>query len=197
MATTAGGHTRVYLARHGQTVLNESGVLRGLLDPPLDETGHRQAVLLGEALGSRQPSFVVASPLLRARQTAQPVAGHAGLPVATDDLLVDRDYGSWAGTPKQDVIDRWGSVDAAPGVEARSAVLARAIDGLTGIAQRWAAATVVVVSHDAVNREVLAALDPGLGDPDSVPQHTGCFNTLEWAPGGWAVLAVNELPADG
>jgi Histidine phosphatase superfamily (branch 1) len=31
------GLTVVYLARHGQTPLNESGVLRGLADPPLDE----------------------------------------------------------------------------------------------------------------------------------------------------------------
>ena len=29
--------TVVYLAWHGQTPLNESGVLRGLADPPLDE----------------------------------------------------------------------------------------------------------------------------------------------------------------
>jgi hypothetical protein len=31
--------TLVYLVRHGQTLLNESGVLRGLLDPPLDDAG--------------------------------------------------------------------------------------------------------------------------------------------------------------
>jgi broad specificity phosphatase PhoE len=42
----------VYLVRHGQTPLNESGVLRGLADPPLDETGRRQAERLGAALGS-------------------------------------------------------------------------------------------------------------------------------------------------
>jgi probable phosphoglycerate mutase len=40
MAHVTGARTLVYLARHGQTALNESGVLRGLLDPPLDETGH-------------------------------------------------------------------------------------------------------------------------------------------------------------
>jgi broad specificity phosphatase PhoE len=53
---------------------------------------------------------------------------------------------------------------------------------------------VVVVSHDAVNREVLAAFDAGLGDPDTIPQDNGCYNTLEWRGGRWAVLAVNELP---
>jgi broad specificity phosphatase PhoE len=63
--------TRVYLVRHGQTPLNESGVLRGLLDPPLDEAGHRQAQRLAAALSPRIPVAVIASPLLRARQTAQ------------------------------------------------------------------------------------------------------------------------------
>jgi broad specificity phosphatase PhoE len=52
-----------------------------------------------------------------------------------------------------------------------------------------------VVSHDAVNREVLAAVDPNLGDPDGVPQDNGCFNILQWADGGVVVLSVNELPA--
>jgi len=41
-ATGPADGTLVYLVRHGQTPLNESGVLRGLLDPPLDEAGHLQ-----------------------------------------------------------------------------------------------------------------------------------------------------------
>jgi broad specificity phosphatase PhoE len=180
-----GAHTLVYLARHGQTALNESGVLRGLLDPPLDETGWRQAADLGAALSRRQPSLVVASPLRRARETAQPVAESTGLAVRTDDCFLDRDYGPWAGTPKEAVVARWGSVDAAPGVEPRSAVRDRAVRGLTAL----------VVSHDAVNREVLAAVDPNLGDPDGIPQDNGCFNILQWANGGVVVLGVNELPA--
>src|SRR5436190_5220241 len=87
--------TLIYLARHGQTPLNESGVLRGLADPPLDEAGHHQAQRLGAALGARGLSAVVASPLLRARQTAQPLAERASLEVTTDPCLADRDYGQW------------------------------------------------------------------------------------------------------
>jgi broad specificity phosphatase PhoE len=189
-----GNRTLVYLARHGQTALNELGVLRGLLDPPLDETGQRQAALLGKALGSLRPALVVASPLLRARETAQPVADQAGLTVTAEPSLLDRDYGRWAGTPKDAVIAQWGSVDAAPGVEPRSAVRARALEGLTDLIGRFPGATLVAVSHDAVNREVLAALDPGLGDPDGIPQDNGCFNVLQCADGRTAVLSVNELP---
>jgi broad specificity phosphatase PhoE len=83
--------TLVYLARHGHTALNESGVLRGLLDPELDETGRRQASLLGQVLGPRHPSLVAASPLRRARETAQPTADRAGLIVTTDRCFIDRD----------------------------------------------------------------------------------------------------------
>ena len=188
------GRALIYLARHGQTPLNESGVLRGLADPALDEAGHDQARRLGETLGPRGLVAVIASPLLRARQTAQPVAERAGLVVATDQCLVDRDYGQWTGTSRDAVIAQWGSVDRAPGVEPRSAVRDRGVKGLTDIARRWLGGTVVVVSHDAVNRQVLAAFDAGLGDPDTIPQDNGCFNTLTWQSDRWAVLGVNELP---
>jgi broad specificity phosphatase PhoE len=198
-ASAAAGSSRrtvIYLVRHGQTPLNESGVLRGLADPPLDETGRRQAGRLGAALGSRGLAAVIASPLLRARQTAWPVAERAGLEVTVDRCLLDRDYGPWTGVRRESVTDRWGSVDRAPGVEPRPAVQDRAVRGLTGIARRHRGGTVVVVSHDAVNREVLAAFDAGLGDPDAIPQDNGCFNTLEWRGGRWVVLGVNELPAE-
>jgi broad specificity phosphatase PhoE len=195
-ATERADRTIVYLARHGRTPLNESDVLRGLADPSLDEVGREQARRLGATLCGRNPSAIIASPLRRAVQTAQPAAECAGLEVATDQRLVDRDYGPWTGESHQSVIDRWGSVDEAPGVEPRSAVRDRAVAGLTDIGRRNRGRTVVVVSHDAVNRQVLVAFDPGLGDPDAVPQENGCFNTLELRDGRWAVLTVNEFPAD-
>jgi broad specificity phosphatase PhoE len=190
-AGESGGRTLVYLARHGQTPLNESGVLRGLADPPLDETGRDQARRLGAALGPLGLWAVISSPLLRARQTAQPVAE---LEVATDQCLVDRDYGQWTGISHDAVVAQWCSVDRAPGVEPRSVVAGRAVKGLSDIARRCLGGSVTVVSHDAVNRQVLAAFDAGLGDPDTIPQDNGCFNRLLWKGDGWAVLSVNELP---
>ena len=132
---------------------------------------------------------------MRARQTAQPVGERAGLEVAVDQCLLDRDYGPWTGISRESVTDRWGSVDRAPGVEPRPAVRDRAVQGLTGIARRHPGGTVVVVSHDAVNREVLAALDAGLGDPDAIPQDNGCYDTLEWRGRRWAVLGVRGYPS--
>jgi broad specificity phosphatase PhoE len=187
--------TVVYLVRHGRTPLNESDVLRGLLDPPLDEAGHQQAQRLAAVLGPQMPRAVVASPLLRATQTAQPVADRAGLDVATDERLLDRDYGQWTGAGREKVVAQWGSVDNAPGVEPPAAVRDRAVRGLTDIGRRSHGGTAVVVSHDAVNRQVLVAFDPGLGNPDRLPQDNGCYNALELRSGSWTVLSVNELPA--
>jgi broad specificity phosphatase PhoE len=71
--------------------------LRGLADPPLDEAGREQARRLGTALGPRSPSVVVASPLRRAVETAQPVADQ---PVWVASLLVSRLVGEhFSGTP--------------------------------------------------------------------------------------------------
>jgi len=114
--------------------------------------------------------------------------------VVTDPCLVDRDYGQWTGASRERMVAEWGSVDRAPGVEPRSAVRDRAVRGLTEIARRSVGGAVVVVSHDAVNRQALVALDARLGDPDAVPQENGCFNMLEWRGGGWC--PAREVAAD-
>lgn len=194
-ASEAADRTVIYLIRHGQTPLNESSALRGLLDPPLDETGRQQAARLADALGPRMPRTVVASPLLRATQTAQPIADRANLDVTADERLLDRDYGPWTGADRDAVAAQWGSVDNAPGVEPPDAVRDRAVRGLTDIARHSQGGTAVIVSHDAVNRQVLVAFDPALGDPDALPQDNGCVNTLELRSERWTVLRVNERPA--
>ena len=138
-AETSAGESRpalIYLVRHGQTPLNESGVLRGLLDPSLDEVGQQQARRLGAVLGPRNPVLVISSPLRRARETAQPVADRAGLEVGIDRCLIDRDYGPWAGMSKESVAARWGSVDNAPGFESRASVRHRALPSLTALGER-------------------------------------------------------------
>jgi broad specificity phosphatase PhoE len=193
--TTSGeDRTRLYLVRHGRTSLNAAGVLRGLLDPPLDELGRMQAARLAAVLGTRV-QLVVASPLRRAVATAEAIAAPLALLVETDRRLIDRDYGRWAGAPREEIVARFGSLDAAPGVEPAEEVRARACSALADLAARAAGGVAVAVSHDAVIRLSLVALDPLLGDPDSLSQETGCANTIEVFQGRWRVDRVNELPA--
>jgi broad specificity phosphatase PhoE len=111
------GAPRVYLARHGRTALNAEDRLRGLSDPPLDEVGVAEAARLAEVLATKNPTAVISSPLQRAVATAEAIGAAAGVPASIDIRLNDRDYGTLTGERRDEVRCRFGSIDAAPGVE--------------------------------------------------------------------------------
>jgi broad specificity phosphatase PhoE len=138
---------------------------------------------------------VVSSPLRRAVETAAAVADRAGVPVETDKRFIDRDYGEWAGCRPSELVERFGSVDSAPGVEPIDLVLKRARSGLEDFADRVRAGAGVVVSHDVVNRLLLRSIDDSLGSLERIPQDTACFNVLERRSGRWVVLSVSNAPA--
>jgi broad specificity phosphatase PhoE len=186
---------RLFLARHGRTRLNAAGVLRGHLDPPLDAVGHFQALVLADVLAHQGLASIVSSPLLRARETAEPIGLRTGLPVEIDVRLIDRDYGPWAGRSKSEVIARWGSLDDAPEIEPTQAVVDRTMAALAEACDRSSDGAVLVVSHDAVNSSVLRILDARLDDIGTVPQDTGCFNVIERSGAQWSVRSVNNAPA--
>ena len=187
-------NARVLLVRHGRTVLNAENRLRGRLDPELDAVGLAEVVALADVLAAREPARVVSSPLRRAVQTAEAIARRAGVRVQVDRGLIDRDYGSWAGHTTDELIDRWGSVDAAPGVERPEHVLYRACVVLVQQLDFLGPHPVVLVAHDAVNRALLAHLDPTLGPASRIDQRTACWNELVHVMGDWRVELVDQKP---
>lgn len=81
--------TTVHLLRHGE-VHNPSGVLYGRLpDFHLSELGKQMADRAASALDGRPVTVVTASPLERAQETATPIASAFGLPVGTDEDLIE------------------------------------------------------------------------------------------------------------
>jgi broad specificity phosphatase PhoE len=182
--------TRVYLARHGRTALNAEGRLRGRSDPPLDEIGIAEAERLAGALPRRHPTAVVSSPLQRAVATAQAIGAAAGVPVTIDTRLNDRDYGPVTGHRRDEVESRYGSIDSAPGVEPVAVLAGRARRGFLELAAEFGPGPLVMVSHDAFIRALLAQLDPSLSH---VRQRTGCWNQLSFVDGMWRVDAYDRL----
>ena len=187
----------VYLIRHGETDLNAAGVLRGRLDPPLDSVGHTEAAALANLFHDERLTAVVCSPLLRARQTAEPIATATRAPLAFDDRLLDRDYGAWAGYARGEVERRFGSLDAAPGVEPSHKLARRVRVAILGLADEYAPGPLAVVAHDAVNRCALSGLVRDLGDPDRIAQRTGCWNRIERHRRTWTATIVDAVPDDG
>lgn len=94
MSTT----TTVHLLRHGE-VHNPDGILYGRAPGfHLSERGRAMAERVAERIGERDIVHVVASPLERARETAEPLAAVRRVEIATDERLIESE--NWfAGKP--------------------------------------------------------------------------------------------------
>lgn len=83
------------LVRHGSIAPEYAGRYVGSTDLPLGSRGLEQANDLCAPLSARGVSECFCSPLVRAYQTAQPIAQAAGIPVHFDDDLREVDFGRW------------------------------------------------------------------------------------------------------
>lgn len=97
---------QLVVLRHGRTEWNASGRFQGQADIGLDERGRRQAEQAAAALTELAPAAIVSSDLLRARQTAAPLAAACGLEVATDPRLREIHVGSWEGLTIEEMLAR-------------------------------------------------------------------------------------------
>jgi probable phosphoglycerate mutase len=167
----------LYVARHGQTVMNAQNRYPGHGLTPLTALGEEQARTMGQILkrelGPRPALRFIASPLLRAQETMRLIRGELDLfpyGFATDAGLVDIDHGSWTGfTPEEmaardlenyhaHMADKWDV--PMRGGESYSHLAARVklfLDKLTGDA--------VTVSHGATT-QVLRGLLTGMAVHD-------------------------------
>lgn len=86
----------MYLVRHGVTQWNLDKKIQGITDIPLHEKGKEQARILGEKLAHEgEYSIIFSSPLLRAYETAQIIREYCDVPLVTNALLQEIDFGKW------------------------------------------------------------------------------------------------------
>ncbi|MGH4023979.1 MAG: histidine phosphatase family protein [Pseudonocardiaceae bacterium] len=164
------------LVRHGETAANAHGLLLGRADPPLTETGYRQARALAAALPP--VTRIVASPLRRARQTAAVLAGAASgamnapdVEVEVDPRWIEMDYGDLDGQPATALGEQsWRTWRQDPdfvpaGGESVATVCTRVRHACMELADDAARGDVVVVSHVS---PIKAAVTWALGVGDEV-----------------------------
>jgi broad specificity phosphatase PhoE len=85
--------TRLYLVRHGQSAGNAEGRFGGHSPTPLSELGEKQARLTAQALAKERIDAVYTSDLLRAVQTAEPLAELLDLPIIKTSAFRERHVG--------------------------------------------------------------------------------------------------------
>ena len=201
--------TRVFVIRHGETGYTRERRYAGSRDIPLSETGIVQCEAVAQRLAASAPAAVYASPLERARTSAEIIAKPHRLAVTVDAAFSEMAFGPWEGLTREEVEarfpDAYRTWRSAPhelrqdGGETLVDVAGRVARGLQALRDGHGGQTLVLVTHAIVAR--LLVLDAlGLG-PDrlwSVDASPGGITEIEYEP-GWATIhrmnTLSHLPA--
>ena len=214
------GLTDFLLIRHGETAWNRELRFQGQLDVPLNDMGFEQAQRLKKRIvqalaewqvQGRVPTRLISSDLLRAQQTAQPVAEALGQSCILNAGLREQCYGMFEGMRSPDIQaqhpeawQRWLAFDADVAVEGAETTRVfhdRVIAALQDLAQQYAGEHVVVVTHggvlDMVWRHAQAL---SLNGPRVCDIPNAGLNQVAWREGAlhiqaWADAAhLSDLP---
>lgn len=184
--------TRIFLIRHGATVLTAEDRFAGATDVELSDEGRGQVGRLAERLSLIPVDAVYASPLGRTMETARILAGPHNIGVQAREGLREISHGHWEQLTRKEVEEKYPAEAAAwdqdpytfapDGGESGLEVTARALPALLDIVKRHLGKPVIVVSHKATIRLLLSSL---LGfDPrryrDNLDQDPAALNIVDF-----------------
>jgi phosphoserine phosphatase len=196
--------SRILLVRHGHVAGIDPPRFRGRADLLLTERGQRQAQQVAARIASTaQPCAIYTSPLRRCVDTGAAIGGACLLPSTVMEELNDLDYGAWQGKSWDEaqasdasLFERWQrSPDevAFPSGESLHDVAERGARALRYVQKHHTDDTVVLVSHDSVNRVILAlALTLPLSAYWHLFQEPCCINEIEQAGEILRVRRMND-----
>ncbi|WP_322091557.1 histidine phosphatase family protein [Paraburkholderia bannensis] len=157
--------TQILFIRHGETDWNRIKRIQGHIDIPLATSGVDQAALLGASLaraareGARLDA-IWSSDLMRAQQTAQPIAQALGLTVQLTEGLRERNYGAFQGHDSDQIAERfpdeyahWQTRDpgfAPPDGESQRELYHRVLHALEPILAKHPEGRIACVAHGGV-----------------------------------------------
>lgn len=188
--------TELYLVRHGETEWSRDGRHTSTTDLPLTERGREQAALLNGQLDPTSFGLIIASPRLRAQETAR-LAGFTGTtePVVEPDL-VEWDYGDYEGKTTEDIRrdlepgwDLWR--DGCPGGESPDQVTQRLTRVVDRIRHSGVDTAIAFAHGHALRALTLTWLGIELARGNQFPLHTATISVLGWEKGEPAVLRWN------
>lgn len=183
--------------RHGETQANTEGRYQGALDIGLNESGQRHIARLADEVAATQAPFdrLLASPLLRTRESAAILSRQLGLHVELVSAFRERDVGLFEGLTQAEARDRYPELwarnitqrwaDAPPGGETIDEVIARVSLGLTELASTMQGERILLVAHGVVAKVIRAVTIAGFDD------------FFEWQLPNGGMLSVRLSLADG
>lgn len=196
---------RLFAIRHGETAWSRERRFAGSRDVSLSDEGRRQCVALAQTLSTLPVAAVYASPLTRARESAEPIAAAQKIDVTLEAAFREMSFGDWEGLTRDEVERRFPGDFAVwrdtperftrPGSERLDAVAERIARGLAELRATHEGETIVLVSHAVVLRLlVLSALGLGPERLWSVHASPAGISEIEYRADDWVTVhRVNTL----
>lgn len=163
--------TTLYIVRHCQSQGNIDGRFQGRFDSEISPAGEQQLELLALRFRNEPLDAIYASPLLRARKTAEAVAKYHDVPVQVENGLIEIDVGQMENLKLSEIGEKFPTVarnwDRSPdlcefpGGETMEQVYARANAALDKIIEENRGKTVFVATHGGVIRNIYARVSFG------------------------------------
>jgi broad specificity phosphatase PhoE len=175
------------LLRHGQTDWNIDLRLQGSTDIPLNETGREQARAATAHLNREDWDIIIASPLSRAKDTADIVAKQLGMNVVIVPELIERSFGVAEGLDHTSWRKLYESHQVIKGLESLEDLRTRTVHLLDIIANEYSGQRVLAVSHGAFIRKVLTIVTNGELPREGERLSNASLNRFMHADGLWTI----------
>jgi len=184
--------TKVFLVRHGVTEWHRERRVLGQRDIPLNDDGLAQSEAVASALAPLKIAEVIASPLVRAVQTAELIGEQVNIQVARDPRFIDFRVGRWEGMTYDDVaaspqyqrflVDPMS--ESIPGGESMADIRRRSVSGLDqALEDSPSGDGIVIVTHAGIIRVLLTYY------AGSSPAN---YHRIRVSPGSVSVLSFTD-----
>jgi len=195
---------KLILVRHGETAWNqERRIQGGSSDVELSEEGKQQAARVGLALKNTEIDAIYSSPLRRALDTAQAIAGYHKLKVQIEPDLREMEVGELEGVSIADLGTSFGQfllnwrqglgTEKLPGGESMVELADRVWAIIQSIKSRHDQGNIVVVSHFFT---CVATICKALGWPvttvERIRVQTGSISTIDFADGQPRLVSLGD-----
>jgi broad specificity phosphatase PhoE len=198
---------QILLLRHAETT--HPHVFNGAeSDVPLSARGLRQARAIAPILAESSPAAVISSGMIRAIQTATPIAEACNVSLRIEPELHERAVGELRGKTHaeaeavwNETLSHWraGAIEfAPPGAESFLDVQRRSVPVLRRLAEEHDGQTIIIVAHGHVCRVLLLSLLPEMSSAKweelGAIRNLGIIE-LNATREAWQMVRFNEVPA--
>jgi len=196
--------TKIVLVRHGHVEGIHPPRFRGREDLPLTKRGNVEARAVAQRIESEwRPKKVYTSPLSRCIATGGAIANACGIEAQSIEQLKDMNYGTWQmksyeemATAEPKLYATWFAAPHLmrfPGGDSLQELVSRSADALRLVLERHRDGTVVLVSHDSINRALLLQLaDLPLSSYWRLAQDPCCINEIDVDDGRILIRRINN-----